>query len=51
MSGRIVPEDPYGDLREVIVPPYRIIYEINDDVVEIKTVRHGAQQLADLSEL
>jgi plasmid stabilization system protein ParE len=48
MSGRIVPEDPYGDLREVIVPPYRVIYEINDDVVEIKTVRHGAQILTNL---
>ena len=48
MSGRIVPEDPYGELREVLVPPYRIIYEINDDVDEIKTVRHGAQILTDL---
>jgi len=43
-----VPEDPDGELREIIVPPYRVIYEIKGDVVEITTVRHGAENLTDL---
>ena len=50
MSGRVVPEDPYGELREIIVSPYRVIYEIKTDVIEIKSVRHGAQNLSDLRE-
>ena len=47
-SGRVVPEDPAGELREIIVPPYRIMYEVKDDVVEIVALRHGAQNLTDL---
>ena len=43
-----MPEDPDGELREIIVRPYRIIYEVKDDVVEIVAIRHGAQKLTDL---
>jgi toxin ParE1/3/4 len=50
-AGRIVPEDERGELREVIVRGYRIVYHVNGDNVEIDMVVHGAQQLTDLPEL
>ena len=42
-SGRTVPE--YGSplLREVVEPPYRIVYEVFSDRVEIVIVRHGRE--------
>ena len=43
--GRIVPEYGDPDIREIQLPPYRIIYSIDDDVVTILTVRHGRQRL------
>jgi plasmid stabilization system protein ParE len=38
-----VPETPDRDLREVIERPYRIVYQIAGDAVEIVTVHHGAR--------
>ena len=46
--GRIVPEDKYGELREVFAFSYRIIYEVRQDAVEILMIHHGARQLAEL---
>ena len=46
-AGRTVPE--YGDteLRELIVSPYRVVYRLKPDRVDIIAVFHGAQQLPD----
>jgi len=35
--GRHVPERPRNDLRELIKPPYRIVYQV-DEVVRILTI-------------
>jgi toxin ParE1/3/4 len=37
-SGRIVPERDSPDIREVIVGPYRVVYRLRSDLVEIATV-------------
>ena len=42
-SGRHIPEFPELPYREVIVPPYRFFYRIEDDIVWIVAVWHGAQ--------
>lgn len=43
--GRIVPEFREECLREMIVAPYRIVYEIDDDDMKISILRiwHGAR--------
>ncbi|MCI0354632.1 MAG: type II toxin-antitoxin system RelE/ParE family toxin [Acidobacteria bacterium] len=40
-SGRRVPESPNTDLREVVVPPYRVIYAVQEGAVVILGVAHG----------
>jgi len=42
-SGRIVPEFPDLPYREVIVPPYRFFYRVQDPVVWVVAVRHAAR--------
>ena len=37
-SGRVVPERDAPDIREVIVEPYRVVYRLRSDLVEIATV-------------
>jgi len=44
-SGRIVPEYDAPDIREVIERPYRIIYRIRDDQIDVLAVVHSAQLL------
>jgi plasmid stabilization system protein ParE len=44
-SGRMVPEYEAPDLREVIERPYRIIYRIKADQIDILAVVHSAQLL------
>jgi toxin ParE1/3/4 len=44
--GRVVPEIGLLIIRELIEPPYRIIYEVFPDRVEIVTIRHSAELLA-----
>ena len=46
-SGRIVPKYNDENLRELIVHPYRLIYRIKPDRIDIVAVFHGAQQLPD----
>lgn len=41
--GRIVPEYQDPNLREVLVGPYRIVYALHSEAVEIITIRHGAR--------
>lgn len=48
LSGRVVPEYEEYKVREVIEPPYRIIYRLApDDRVDVLAVIHGAQLLPD----
>lgn len=42
-SGRMVPELQREDLRELIVPPCRVMYRRTADAVEIAAVRHAAR--------
>lgn len=44
-SGRMVPEYEAPDIREVIEGPYRIIYRIKADQIDVLAVVHGAQLL------
>lgn len=44
-SGRAVPEYQRDDIREVLEQPYRIIYRILPDRVDIITVMHYRQLL------
>ncbi|MCP5106305.1 MAG: type II toxin-antitoxin system RelE/ParE family toxin [bacterium] len=43
-AGRIVPEFEVEQIREVIEGPYRIIYYIKPDQIDVLAVIHGAQQ-------
>ena len=45
MSGRSVPEYEADDIREIIENPYRIIYRIKPDQVDVLAVIHCAQLL------
>jgi addiction module RelE/StbE family toxin len=46
-AGRIVPELPRDDFRELIEGNYRIIYKIlNDKRVDILTVHHSSRDLS-----
>ncbi len=44
-SGRIVPEYELVEVREILSKPYRILYRISDDRVEIVNVLHSRQLL------
>ena len=46
--GRIVPEYAQPDLRELIVRPYRLVYRLRGEFVEIATVFHAARMFPDL---
>jgi len=43
MSGRKVPEYQSDEIREVIEKPYRIIYRIKPDQIDVLAVVHGSQ--------
>jgi len=43
--GRKVPEFDDEYLRELLYKSYRIIYEIEEDTINIKTVLHGSKDL------
>ena len=44
-SGRKVPEYEAEDIRELIEKPYRIIYRLKQDQIDVLAVIHGAQLL------
>ena len=46
-SGRMVPEYRDVDIREVVEPPYRIVYRVTADQVDVLAVFHGARLLPD----
>ena len=43
LSGRRVPEYELNQIREVIERPYRIIYHIKPDQIDVIAVLHGAR--------
>lgn len=45
LSGRRVPEYDMAQIREVIEKPYRIIYYIKPDQIDVIAIFHGAQTL------
>ena len=45
LSGRAVPNYDDIHLRELIVHPYRLIYRIKGDRIDVIAVFHGARQL------
>lgn len=47
LSGRKVPEYYAEDIRELIEWPYRIIYRIKQDQIDVLAVIHGARLLSD----
>lgn len=46
-SGRKVPEYDAEDIREIIEKPYRIIYRVKPDQIDVLAVIHSAQLLPD----
>ena len=46
MSGHNVPEYSAEDIREIIEKPYRIIYRIKPDQIDVLAVVHGARLLS-----
>ena len=47
LSGRKVPEYDAEDIRELIEKPYRIVYRIKQDQIDVVAVIHGARILPD----
>jgi toxin ParE1/3/4 len=47
LSGRKVAEYDAMDVRELIEPPYRIIYRIKQDQIDVLAVIHGARLFPD----
>lgn len=47
LSGRKVPEYDTDDIRELIEKPYRIIYRIKPNQIDIIAVIHGARLMLD----
>jgi plasmid stabilization system protein ParE len=45
MSGRLVPEFDVGQIREVFEGPYRIIYYIRPDLIEVIGVVHMSREI------
>ena len=50
LSGRRVTEYDFNQIREVIEGPYRIIYHIKSDQVDVLAVIHGAMNILQSSE-
>ena len=45
LSGRRVPEYDLDQIREVIEGPYRIIYHIKPDQIDVVAVLHGSRNI------
>jgi toxin ParE1/3/4 len=44
-SGRIVPERDEPEIREVIVGRFRVVYRVQDKLIEVATVFRAAREL------
>jgi plasmid stabilization system protein ParE len=47
-SGRVVPEVGRSEIRELVEPPYRLIYRVRPEVIELLSVLHSRQQFPGL---
>ena len=47
-SGRMVPEFARAEIRELIEWPYRLVYRVRPDAIEVLSVLHGRQELREL---
>jgi toxin ParE1/3/4 len=47
-SGRVVPEFERSDVRELLEVPYRVIYRVRADAIEVLAIIHARQQLRGL---
>ena len=47
-SGRVVPEFARPEIRELIEWPYRLVYRVHADAVEVVSVLHSRQELREL---
>ena len=47
-SGRVVPEVSRADVRELIQPPYRIVYRVHAETIEVLSILHGRQDWREL---
>ena len=45
-SGSLVPEYQNEDVRQVIEWPYRIVYRITENEVQVLAILHGARQIS-----
>jgi len=45
LSGRKVPEYNFEQIREIIEGPYRIVYHIRSDQIDVIAVLHGARDV------
>ena len=45
-SGRVVPESLTRDIREVLAPPYRVLYVVRDKSVYVLGVIHSKREMA-----
>jgi len=45
LSGAIVPEWDRGDVREIFVGNYRVIYQADEEAIRVLTVIHSARRL------
>jgi len=48
--GRVVPEFGEPSLRELIVLPYRLVYRLRGEVIEVVTVFHAARMFPELQQ-
>jgi toxin ParE1/3/4 len=46
--GRVVPEFNRPEVRELIEWPYRLIYRVQPEVIEVLSIVHGRQELREL---
>ena len=44
-SGRRVPESWHAEARELFEPPYRVVYRVRSESVEVLTIVHSRQDL------
>lgn len=51
LSGRAVPEFDFPDIREVIEGPYRIVYRVLSEQVDVLAVIHGARRMPPFDKL
>ena len=47
-SGRGVPEFARPEIRELIEWPYRLVYRVHPDTIEVLSVLHGRQELREV---